>query len=209
MPVQKVKSFFWIHEAVVLSGFSKYMLDYFEREGIFGANASVGRGRGRKRRYTYQDVVLLRALSAICQGRGKIRHLKESLQKFSSEHGPIRPGERLKQVLCVIGNELCVRTASGVARELRSGQLALSFVVDLECVTDQIAKQVFVDRKTSMFRLTDDTAARAEEERQRLWGPIKARRMRESLTRQSKLRLEEEEGRLNGPPSRASSTQRR
>ena len=152
------------------------MLDYLAREDIFRP-ASVGGGtRGRRRQYTYQDIVLLRALHAICAGKGKIRHLKDALAVLRAEVGPMAAGQRIDTLLFVQGDELCLRTGSEFGRQLRTGQMTLSFVVDLKAVSDELAEVVSVDQRTGGLGLEPATAAMAEAERMRNWEPILERR---------------------------------
>jgi hypothetical protein len=174
---QSVKSYFAIHEVVVLSGFTKYMLDYLARDGIFAPSGSAKGGRGRRRCYTYEDVVLLRALRTICAGKGKIRHLKESLVRFRKEVGPITPGQRLETLLVVRGDKLCTCGGGEGPIELLTGQLTLSFVVDLSMVSEAVAKCVVIDAESrKVVRLTPAAARKAEEERQRTWASVKRQR---------------------------------
>lgn len=170
-----VKAHFFIHEVVVLTGFSKYMLDYLFREDIFRPS-STGRGRGHRRHYSYQDVVSLRALHAVCRGQGRIKHLKEALVAFRAQLGQMKPGQRLDQLLFVLGDELCVRTERGASYQLRTGQQTFSFVVDLATVTQDVARSVEVDPRSGLFRLRASDARKAEKERERIWAPIRERR---------------------------------
>lgn len=172
-----VKFSFVIHEVIVLTGFSKYMLDYLSREDIFKPVEPEAGRRGLKRQYSYQDVVLLRALHVICTGRGKIRNLREALVAFRQEFGRITPGQRIDRQLVVQGNELCVVSEADSPRQLRNGQLTLSLVVDLEVVSSEINSKVEFDADKGAFALKGEFAAMAEEERLRLWHPIKARRL--------------------------------
>lgn len=176
MQRQNVKSSFAIHEVVVLTGFTKYMLDYLMREDIFSPSAPSASHRGLRRRYTYEDVVLLRALHVICAGKGKIRHLKEALMRFRTEFGRLVPGRRLDKQLFVQGDELCIYSPAEGGRQLRTGQLTLSFVIDMAVISGEIAKCVVVNPKSGQFALTPAVARKAEEERQRIWAPVKARR---------------------------------
>lgn len=176
MGTPTVKSFFTIHEVVVLTGFSKYMLDYLARAEIFAPSGNASGGRGRQRHYMYEDVVLLRALHAICAGKGKIRHLTAALGRFRAEFGVIKPGQRLDKCLFVQGDELCVHTGAEGGRQLRSGQMTLGFFVDLGEVSQQIADCVVVSRGSRGFALKPHAAEQAELERQRVWAPLKARR---------------------------------
>ena len=174
-----VKSFFTIHEAVVLTGFSKHMLDYLARAEIFAPKDQVKLGRGFKREYQYEDVVLLRALHTICAGKGKIRHLRAALAKFRSEFGTMKPGQRLDKCLFVQGDELCVYAASEGGRQLRSGQMTLGFFVDLALVSQEISDCVIPVPLSRDFALTDEVAEAAEAARQEAWAPIrKARQTR-------------------------------
>lgn len=176
-PNEKVKTDFAVHEVVVLTGFTKYMLDYLARDGIFGPTERSESRRGLRRRYTYADVVLLRALQTLCDRKGKIRHLREALQSFRDEFGSLLPGQRLDKLLFVTGNELCVHTAESGGRQLRGGQMLFSFVVDLGQITDLISNCIVLDEQVG-FRLSDATASQAEDVRQQIWAPIKARRLR-------------------------------
>jgi hypothetical protein len=178
MSVPAVKSFFTVHEVVVLTGFSKCMLDYLTRAEIFAPSGNADAGRGRQRRYMYEDVVLLRALHAICAGKGKIRHLKAALAAFRAEFGPLKPGQRVNQCLFVQGDELCVKTSAEGGRLLRSGQLTLGFFVDLTAVSQQIADCVIPSASGNEFALVGVVAAAAEAVRQQSWAPIREARLR-------------------------------
>lgn len=176
MRTESVKTHFAIHEVVVITGFTKYMLDYLAREEIFAPSVKAQGGRGLKRCYTYEDLVILRVLHRICASNGKIRHLKEALLKFRREFGPVKPGQKLDQHLFVQGKELCTFTRTEGGRQIRSGQMTFSFVIDLSIVTKEIAECVVVKPRTKGFVLTAKVAERAEAERQRIWAPVKERR---------------------------------
>ena len=176
MKQNAIKTHFVLHEAVTITGFTKYMLDYLAREGIFTPNSEKRGRRGLRRRYTYADLVLLRALHKICAAKGKIRHLKDALLQFRKEFGPLRPGQKLDSQLFVQGDELCVYTSSEGGRQLRTGQITFSFVIDLSVVAREVAECVVVGARSEGFRLTTEVARQAEEERQRIWAPVKARR---------------------------------
>lgn len=179
MSRRSVKKSFAIHEVVVLTGFSKYMLDYLAREQIFEASLPPieERRRGKRREYSYEDLVLLRALHAICAGRGKIRNLKSALVAFRKEFGQISPKQRIARHLVVQGDELCVVTANGTMRQLRDGQMTLSLVIDLAEVREEIDSLVDYDAITESFTLKSKAAAAAEAEKAKIWHPIAQRRL--------------------------------
>jgi len=176
MSSSSVKRTFFTHEVVVLTGFSKYMLDYLAREDIFrpsGRNAGVP---GARREYSFEDVVLLRALKTICVGKGKIRHFTRSLKSYRRTFGPLLPRQRIAEFLVVQGNKLCACDCGEGPIDLMTGQRTLLFVVDLRVVVQDVERHVVIDRKTSGFQLTKAAKLRADAERERNWAPIRARR---------------------------------
>lgn len=165
-----VKTWFYVHEAAALTGFTKDMLDYLATEGIFVHSGSPAGRPGVRRKYTYADVVVLRVLSEICARSRRIKHLKDALAQFRVQVGAIKPGTTLRQRLVVEGNELCLYSPQEGARILRNGQMTFGFfVVDMAQVTGEIASCVRLEPNGG-FRLEDETAALAEAGRQRAWG---------------------------------------
>jgi hypothetical protein len=175
---KSVKTSFATHEVVVLTGFSKHMLDYLARDEIFVPSLSPcdERDRGKRRAYSYQDVVLLRALKKVCEGRGKIRYLKAALAAFQKEYGPITPATKIERHLVLQGNELCVTDDQGAIRQLRDGQLTLSLIVGFVDARDDIGAKLNYDHLSGGFELLPEIERAARIERDKNWLPIKARR---------------------------------
>jgi hypothetical protein len=171
-----VKRTFFTHEAVVLTGFSKYMLDYLARDDIFRPRGRKECISGRKREYSFEDVVLLRALNTICAGKGKISHFTRSLKNYRRTFGPLLPGQQIEQFLVVQGNRLCAYDSGDGPIDLITGQRTLSFVVDLGMVVRDVGRHVVLDRMTNAFRLTKAAKLKADAEQERIWAPIRARR---------------------------------
>ena len=158
----------------MLTGFTKYMLDYLLREKIFAPTGTLA--RGVKRRYSYADVVVLRGLNTICAGKGKIRHLRHSLALLRDEIGPLKPAQRLDRCLFVLGDELCLRTSAEGGRELRSGQLTLGFFVDMTEVTRAVADCVIPIGSNGEFALTEDVVMAVRVERLAYWREVQQAR---------------------------------
>lgn len=171
-----IKRTFYTHEAVVLTGFSKYMLDYLAREDIFRPSGRSVSVPGHRREYSFEDVVLLRALKTICVGKGKICHFTRSLKNYRKNFGPLLPGQRIEQFLVVQGNRLCAYDNGDGPIDLITGQRTLSFVVDLKVVIQEVESHIIFDRKTNALRLTKAAKLKADAERERNWAPIRARR---------------------------------
>jgi len=173
---ETIKRTFLTHETVVLTGFSKYMLDYLAREDIFRPSSRNMAVSGKRREYSFEDVVLLRALKAICAGKGQIRHFTRSLKNYRKTFGPLQPGQHLEKLLVVQGNSLCAYDKAEAAFDLISGQRTLSFEIDLTAVVKEIEQHVVVNRRTNGLCLTKAAARKAEAVRERNWAPIRARR---------------------------------
>lgn len=171
-----VKRTFFTHEAVVLTGFSKYMLDYLAREDIFRPSGSKEGIPGSRREYSFEDVVLLRALKTICAGKGKIRHFTRSLKNYRRTFGPLLPRQQIEKFLVVQGNKLCAYDCGEGPIDLITGQRTLSFVVDLGMVVRDVERHVLLDERTNALRLTRAAQLKADAERERNWAPIRARR---------------------------------
>lgn len=171
-----IKHTFFTHEAVVLTGFSKYMLDYLAREDIFRPSGRKDGVPGSKRKYSFEDVVLLRALKTICAGKGKISHFTKSLKSYRRTFGPLLLGQKIEEFLVVQGNRLCAYDGGEGTIDLITGQRTLSFVVDLGMVVRDVERHVVLDPRTNALRLTKAAKLKADAERERNWAPIRARR---------------------------------
>lgn len=176
MSTGSVKRTFLTHEVVVLTGFSKYMLDYLAHEDIFRPTGRSELASGKARTYSFEDVVLLRALKTICVGKGKIRHFSQSLKNYRSTFGPFEHGQSVERFLVVQGNRLCAYDGGEGAIDLITGQRTLSFVVDLGAVMRSVSRQVVFDKRTNELRLTKAAKLKADAERERAWAPIRERR---------------------------------
>lgn len=152
------------------------MLDYLAREDIFRPSGRKAGIPGSRREYSFEDIVLLRALKTICVGKGKIRHFTRSLQSYRRTFGPLLPGQRVEEFLVVQGNRLCAYDSGEGPIDLITGQRTLSFLVDLRMVVQDIERLLVIDRRTNGLQLTKAAKVRADAERERHWAPIRARR---------------------------------
>jgi DNA-binding transcriptional MerR regulator len=129
---------FGAKRAAEVCGFeSVAMLDYLQRTNIF-VPAKYRPRRGKNRRYTFRDLLVLKAISELLKNGASVSALKKSLQEFQKEkwvadqatlEGPSGP---LKYFI-VSGNSIFFAKTSDSLYDLtKSGQLAFSFVIDLD-----------------------------------------------------------------------------
>lgn len=152
------------------------MLDYLAREDIFRPSDRKEHISGSKREYSFEDVILLKALKTICAGKGKIRHFSRSLKNYRKTFGPLLPGQKLEKLLVVQGNRLCAYDSGEGSIDLITGQRALSFVVDLGVVLRDVGRHIVLDPMTNALQLTKAAKLKADAEKERNWAPVRKRR---------------------------------
>ncbi|WP_397602532.1 MerR family transcriptional regulator [Sphingorhabdus sp.] len=135
--------------AARLCGFnSPAMLDYLQRSGVFLAKRKEGEKRGKGRRYTFRDVLILKAIKRLLDSGASVANLKKSLNEFQNKkwfadpamledkHGVIR-------YLIVSGDSVFLKQSADVIVDLsKHGQLTFSFIIDLENLHTELRKDL-------------------------------------------------------------------
>lgn len=99
----------------------------------------TARGRGRQRRYTFGDVVILRVLEKLLAKGVSVKRLKESLISLRKFHPDISPDSLPASYLVTDGEEVfMLKTADTMETLDKSGQLAFAFILELEKVRDEV-----------------------------------------------------------------------
>jgi DNA-binding transcriptional MerR regulator len=130
---------FDVRKASRLSGLTPRMLDYLYRAGILPPSIRRSPGRGRKRYYSFGDVVVLRLLAQLLRCGISVSKLRKSLRVLRSRHRAIKPDSVPEQFLVTDGSRIYFRQGKGVLEDLSpTGQLAFAFVVELRKVRDEV-----------------------------------------------------------------------
>lgn len=129
-----------ISGAAALSGLSSHMITYLGRMDILTASGGTGRGRGRRRMYTFNDVIFLRVIADLLSKGIEVKRLGQALQRARLESDAwidIRkaPGT----YLITDGTEVFVRRKGNLESKTTDRQLAFAFVLDLNLVHRDIA----------------------------------------------------------------------
>jgi DNA-binding transcriptional MerR regulator len=136
-----MKAVFTAGEASRLAGFSKpWMLAHLEREGIFVREHVTDRRHGKVRKYTFADIVILRAINrllALGARPARIKSLLANLSMLPEFRGSQRSVlARLSKVEASIiigdGAVYFVRSDQEVVDLLKGGQLAFGFMVHVQ-----------------------------------------------------------------------------
>lgn len=119
-----------ITRASALSGLSAHMITYLGRIDVM--RPSGASGRGRRRRYTFNDVLFLRVIAEML-GRGiEVKRLGAALRRAKAEADlwddvKAAPGH----YLVTDGTEVYLRRKGMLESKTIDGQLSFAFVLDL------------------------------------------------------------------------------
>lgn len=120
-----------IDKAAALSGLTQHMITYLGRSEIVTPSGSEPR-RGRRRLYTFADVIFLRVIADLLEKGIEVKRLRKSLNRAREETASwidIRRAPR--RYLVTDGTELFVYEKGRLESKTVNGQFAFAFVLDL------------------------------------------------------------------------------
>ena len=124
-----------INGAAKLSGLPVTMVNYLGRTDVLVPSRPKERKRGRARRYTLGDVVMLRILASLLASGISVARLKKSLKAFRKYHPEITPTSLPARYLVTDGTQVYLRHKNQTLETLdNKGQMAFAFVVEIEQV---------------------------------------------------------------------------
>jgi len=124
-----------IKGAASLSGFTVSMLNYLARTGVLVPSKPRLKKRGRIRRYTLGDVVMLRILASLLASGISVARLKSGLKSLRKFHPEITPTSLPAKYLVTDGAKVYLQRKNQTLETLDiKGQMVFAFVVELEQV---------------------------------------------------------------------------
>ena len=134
-----------------LVGLSAPMLEYLCRHQIVIPNAAPCRGRGRARRYSFGDLVLLKVVSKLLANGISVSKMRAALRGLQKRHVDLSSVLK-KSVLVTDGRSVYLLDKSGTLEDLRFGQMTFAFVVELNAIQVELgAKARRVDALNAQF----------------------------------------------------------
>lgn len=116
------------------------MIDYLQRSGVFVPRKKDGKRRGKGRRFDFRDLVVLKAIKELLDSGASVAALKKSLaefQKLKWSADPVTledPSGVVRFLIVSCGQIYLRRDAHAIIELTNSGQLAFSFIIDLELI---------------------------------------------------------------------------
>ncbi len=151
MPKSKnVKStdiFDWfpVERAARHSGLTVDMVNYLCRYGIATPTGCTKRGRGRVRKYTFSDILLLRVISKLLSNGISVQRLRKSLVALQ-KRGRSTDDILKRKYLATDGKNVYLED-DGVLELLTTGQLTFAFVLELETIRKELTLKIAKGRK--------------------------------------------------------------
>lgn len=145
----KAKKDFSARETAQLGGLSKTMLDYLCRNDIAAPACSKKRGKGIERRFSFGDVILLRAIGRILKAGISVKGLKEALKALRKFHPEITPLSLPGTHLITDGKRIYFQHENKAIEELVSGQFSFAFVIELKGVRDEVLQHLKYEQSTN------------------------------------------------------------
>jgi DNA-binding transcriptional MerR regulator len=131
---------FTARQAAKLAGFrTTYMLDYLCRTGIVQPTASPCAGRGRRRMYSFQDVVLLRGLARLLTRGLPVNRLKKALATLQKTVMRKPDSSFPVRFLATDGFRVFYPASNVSVVDLTAnGQLAFAFLLDMHVLAEEV-----------------------------------------------------------------------
>lgn len=160
--VSEIVESFSARDAADFAGLSLAMVNYLCRHRIVAPTIGRKRGRGVDRKFSFGDIVVMRAIAKLLSGGVSVYRLKKALTSLRGQHTDITAQGLPAAYLVTNGRDIFFRHESGVLELLANGQFSFAFVVEMESVRKEA---VTFARKCSNERRIDNTQSVAVSKR--------------------------------------------
>lgn len=142
-----------------LAGFeTQMMLNYLERVGIFEPEIARQPHHGKKRQYTFRDLIVLRAINRLLVMGARPKRISEAIKTFQKIEQLPNDIDSLmefsrKSSMFIVNKDsvLYCDTPEAIVDLTKGGQLELAFVLDIPMTLSGVAKTAkdYNDRRPS------------------------------------------------------------
>jgi DNA-binding transcriptional MerR regulator len=145
-------------KAARICGFdSVYMIDYLQRSGVFIPSKKRPMGHGKRREYSFKDLVVLKTISTLLKNGASVAVLKKSLLEFQSskwdaDKASMQFDGAVARYMVASGSKVFfAKSGENLFDLTQSGQMVFSFIVDL----DNIHKKVVFEMDQGRLALSE------------------------------------------------------
>jgi len=115
-----------------LTGATVRMIDHWVRTGLLRPSGREGSGKGSRRRYTFQDIIVLQAILSLREGHCPLQKIRTAI-RYLKAHYPDEPTFRAlaKLMLLTDGKKVYLLTDERELLDVMTGQLHITWAVPL------------------------------------------------------------------------------
>jgi DNA-binding transcriptional MerR regulator len=128
-----------IKKAAELSGLTAHMITYLGRIEVLIPSGNPG-GRGRRRLYTFSDVLFLRLIADLLKRGIEVKRLGKALRRVKTEADDwLDVKARPRHFLVTDGTDVMLRQKGQLESMTKDGQFVFAFVLDVDAVHRPLA----------------------------------------------------------------------
>lgn len=134
-----------VNQAAQFSGQTLVMVNYLCRTGVLEPSGNGPRGRGKRREYSFTDIVMLKSLKRLLDSGVSVANLKTALDELRRKYPQI-DSKRLPanlRYLVTDGEKIYFRNKTQALEALdKTGQFAFAFVINVEQVRGEVVHAI-------------------------------------------------------------------
>lgn len=130
-----------IRRAEACTGLSRAMLTYLAHQQIVRPSETRHPSRGRRRLYSFGDLILLRAIARLLEQGIEVKRLRSQLQKLQREFNSQQEFATALKYLVTDGADVFTVDGKEIITSVMTGQLAFAFLLDIRQLNDEVIKR--------------------------------------------------------------------
>jgi DNA-binding transcriptional MerR regulator len=131
---------FTAKEAAFYCDLSREMIDYLCRHDIVLPDMPKQRGRGRRRQFSFETLLVLRAVRLLLEQGIEVKRLKSTISTLSKELTAVT-AQNVKRYVVVSGGQAFVQTDDPHAKTM-DGQFVFRFVLNIEALGEEVRRKI-------------------------------------------------------------------
>ena len=137
-----VLDLFTVAQTAKITGLTVAMLNYLCRAGIAVPTQPSIPGRGRKRLYSFGDIVFLKAVARLLDAGISVKRLKSSFGDLNEKIRNIGPVPAVSGHLVTDGQRIYFQETSVRIEDLTSGQKCFAFLIEIAALQKEAAQEI-------------------------------------------------------------------